>query len=60
MKSATRKLSTTISKVEDIENHLRCNNIRVLGIPEKAEGNDPIKVAEQWLIEILGKDYLSS
>lgn len=60
MKSAIRKLNATISKVEYMENRLHSNNVWVLGIPENAKGNDPIQLAEQWLIEILGKDHLSS
>lgn len=52
-------INTAISKVEDMENCLLRDNIRVVDIPEKTEGNDPIEFAEHWLMDILGKDYFS-
>lgn len=35
---------------------MRCNNVHAIGIPEKAEGKNPIHFIEQWLISIFGKD----
>lgn len=34
----------------DTENRLRCNNIHVLGLPERAEGSKPMEFAENILI----------
>lgn len=47
-------------KVEDLENCLHCDNVRVVGIPEKAEGNDPVEFAEHWLRDIFGKETFSA
>lgn len=38
----------------DTENRLRRNNIRVLGLPERAEGARPAEFAETFLISLLG------
>lgn len=60
VKSTACKINTDVSKVENMENRLRCNHVRVVGIPEKAEGNDPIEFAECWLMDIFVKDYFLS
>lgn len=40
-------------KFIDTENRLRRNNIRVLGLPEQAEGSRPAEFAETFLISLL-------
>lgn len=40
-------------KANDTENRLRRNNIRVLGLPEKAEGPRPAEFAETFLTQLL-------
>lgn len=33
--------------IDDMENHLRRNNVRILGFPEKIEGRNPTAYIEQ-------------
>lgn len=40
-------------KSVDTENRLRRNNIRILGLPERAEGSKPAEFAESFLIQLL-------
>lgn len=42
--------------IEDMENRLRHNNVRAVGIPEKAEGNNPVAFKENWLTNTFGED----
>lgn len=42
-----------------MENRLRRKHIRVLGLPEKSEGNHPTEFMEDWLKAVFGKDRLS-
>lgn len=39
----------------DFKNHLRCNNVRIVGLPEEVEERDPTQFVEQWLLEVFGK-----
>lgn len=39
--------------VSDLENRGRRKNIRIVGLPEEAEGEDPTQFFETWLPEIL-------
>ncbi|KAL1278263.1 hypothetical protein QQF64_024936 [Cirrhinus molitorella] len=41
------------NKVEDLEGRSRRNNLRVLGIPEKVEGNDTCSFMEKWIADTL-------
>ncbi|KAK1878016.1 LINE-1 type transposase domain containing protein 1 [Dissostichus eleginoides] len=47
-------------KVEDQENRGRRNNLRLIGLPEKAEGQDVCAFLEQWLPRALGTDTFST
>lgn len=47
------------SHLEDLENRLRCNNIRAIGLPEKVEGKNPVDLFENWLITTFGKEVFS-
>lgn len=44
------------AKVEDQENRARRNNLRLIGLPEKAEGGDMCAFLEGWLPGALGTD----
>lgn len=44
------------SRAEDPENHVRRNNVRIIGLPQKMEGRDPTEFIEHWLLDIFGKD----
>lgn len=59
MKNAIRRLNIIDIKVEGLENCIRRNYVRVVGILKKAEGNDPVHVAEHWLMDIFGKEHFS-
>ena len=47
-------------QLDDIENRLRRNNIRVVGLPEQCEGGHPIRFLEEWFREIFGESAFSS
>ena len=42
------------NKVDDLECRSRRNNVRLVGLPEKAEGQDAAAFLEKWLPEALG------
>lgn len=47
------------AKLDDLENMLRRNNVRAIGIPEKMEGRNPVDFIEKWLLDKFGKDAFS-
>lgn len=49
-------VKTLSDKVEDLECRSRRNNVRLVGLPEKAEGQDAAAFLERWLPEALGLD----
>ena len=49
-----------MAKTEDLELQSRCNNLRMIGIPEKTEGADPVKFMATFLTEVLGASFFSS
>lgn len=44
------------TKLEDLENRSRRNNIRVIGIPERDEGPRPTAFVEALLLEVFGEE----
>lgn len=50
LESKTKNLT---NKVDDLEGRSRRNNLRVLGIPEKIEGNDTCSFMEKWIADTL-------
>lgn len=44
------------TKMDDIENRLRRNNVHIVRLPEKIEGRDPTAFMEQWLQDLFGKE----
>ncbi|KAJ4932381.1 hypothetical protein JOQ06_010804 [Pogonophryne albipinna] len=42
------------AKMEDLENRSRRSNVRLIGLPENAEGKDACTFLEKWIPEILG------
>lgn len=54
------QLNMCMYKMDDMENRLRRKNVRVLGLPERSKGNNPIEYMEVWLKEMFGKDSLSN
>ncbi|XP_075712997.1 uncharacterized protein LOC142749187 [Rhinoderma darwinii] len=47
------------AKADDLENRLRRNNVRLVGVPEKTEGNNSDELLEKWLLEQFGREELS-
>ena len=43
-------------RVEDAENRARRCNLRLINIPEKAEGTDAVKFMAEFFAEVLGKE----
>ena len=41
-------------KLDQLENHSRRNNVRVVGLKEDTEGMDPVKFVTDWIPDILG------
>ncbi|KAK1876910.1 LINE-1 retrotransposable element ORF1 protein [Dissostichus eleginoides] len=50
------KCATLKMKVQNQENRGRRNNLRLIGLPEKVEGQDAGAFLEQWLPRVLGTD----
>ena len=44
-------------KVDDLENRSRRLNLRVVGIPERVEGSNPVAFMTHFFEEIFGKDF---
>lgn len=58
MKAISEKVNLYSSKIEDMENRLRRNNVKMMGLPERCEGSSPTGFMEKWLLEIFGKESL--
>lgn len=54
--STARLANATELRAEDMENRLRCSNVRFVGLPERVEGRDPTEFVEQCLLEIFDKE----
>lgn len=48
-----------LDKVESLENHSRCNNIRIVNLREGCEDNDPVAFFTNWLPNVLGREHFS-
>lgn len=48
-----RTVQSLVAKSDDAENRLRRNNVRVLGLPEGAEGDHPAEFAEAFFKKLL-------
>ncbi len=51
--SANKQLT---DKVEDLESRSLCCNLRVIGIPERAEASDPVTFMPQFFQDVLGSE----
>lgn len=56
MKLICEKVNIFTSKMEDMENRLRSNNVRVVGPPERNEGSNPMGFMEKWFTYIFVKE----
>lgn len=41
--------------MEEMENRSRRDNVRLVGLPQKSEGSNPIEFLKKWLVEHFGK-----
>lgn len=54
-----QQIQQLFSKQEDLENRSRRCNLRLIGLPEGAEGKDPTLFLEQLLIKTYGREAFS-
>lgn len=59
-KKCLQQLSIHDSQLEDMENCLHQNNIRIVGLLEQVEGNMPVEFIEKWLISTMGSEQFYS
>lgn len=53
IKALEKMVCELSERADDLENRGRRKNIRIVGLPEEAEGKDPTQFFETWLPEIL-------
>lgn len=53
------QLQQLSAKQDDMENRLRCCNLRFIGLPEKAEGTDSADFLENLVITTYGREAFS-
>lgn len=53
------KTGLQAAKLDEMENRLCRNNVRVIGLPERSEGSNPIAFMEGWFREIFGPTTFS-
>lgn len=58
-KAAYQMARKASNRAEHMENCLRRNNMRIVGLPEWLEGRDPTTFVENWLLEIFDKNAFS-
>lgn len=59
VKRMRNQLDKCMYKMDEIENRLRRKNVRVFGLPERSEGNNPIEFMEGWFRDMFGRYGLS-
>lgn len=55
--SAYQMAKEANDRADDLENRLRRNKIRIVGLPEKVEGRDPTAYLESWLLDIVARMF---
>lgn len=53
-----KQMNVLQDRAIDTESRLRRNNIRIIGLPERVEGDNPTEFSEKLLINILGLQHL--
>lgn len=46
------------ARLEDMENRQGRNNVHAVGIPERAEGKNPVAFIENWLLNMFWQRFL--
>lgn len=59
IKSAVLDITSLLHKFDNLENRSRQIKIRLVGVPETAEGRDLVNIFESWLATFIGKDSVS-
>lgn len=55
------KLITLLKdKTDDLENHSRRSNVRILNVPEQSEGRDTVGFLERFIPQLMGRDNFTS
>lgn len=49
-----KQIQSMAEHIDDLENRGRRKNVRVIGLPEDAEGSNPTKFFESWIPDLLG------
>lgn len=60
IKGLQEQMATQAAKLDEMENRNRRNNVRVIGLPERSEGPNPIAFLEGWFREIFGAATFTS
>ncbi|XP_066445282.1 uncharacterized protein [Eleutherodactylus coqui] len=59
VKGNTQNIAFLLTKIDDLENRSRRNNVRLVGLPERMEGNNPSEYIEKWILDLFGRDCFS-
>lgn len=59
VRHVTSLASVNAARLEDMENHLCRNNVRAVGVPERAEGKNLVAFIETWLKDTFGSNVFS-
>lgn len=54
LKGLKEQADMQMTKIDEMENRLCRNNVRVIGLPEESEDSNPIAFLEGWFREIFG------
>lgn len=60
VKEMKEQMCRYASKMDEMENRLRKDNVRLVGLPEGSEGINPIEFLDKWFIDLFGKDIFSA
>lgn len=47
-------------KMDDMENRMQRKKVRIVGLPERSEGLDPVAFLEKWFKDLFGEDTFST
>uniref|UniRef100_H2N1V0 L1 transposable element RRM domain-containing protein n=1 Tax=Oryzias latipes TaxID=8090 RepID=H2N1V0_ORYLA len=56
IKALESQIQAMTEHVDDLENRGRRKNIRIIGLPEEAEGSNPTRFFETWIPSLLGME----
>lgn len=56
MQSLGMQVDTLNARLNDLENRHRRNNLRLVNLPEKAEGADAVRFSDEWFGDMFGME----